>query len=262
MLTQLLGIFCLSFTALYAQNLSTYQKEVERWPSSTVLQKRLPKRYQEAYNQAKRLQHYQTEPRIPKIIHQIWLGSPVPQQFYPLIETWKTLHPDWEYKLWTDNDIEEFDLTNKLIYAIAPNYGMKSDIARLEILYRHGGLYIDLDQECLLPHDIFHHITDFYVGIVSPNPSFEKSLANGLIGSCKQHPILKQAIDRILYSYRAIRTIHKQSIEKTLEYTGPFLLSRIVNQYMMQSQEFINSGPLCLVLPKSFFFHLNVNQEI
>ena len=37
------------------------------------------------------------KPIIPKIIHQIWLGSPVPEYLKTLMESWKALHPDWQY---------------------------------------------------------------------------------------------------------------------------------------------------------------------
>ena len=86
-------------------------------------------------------------PRIPKIIHHIWLGSPFPEKYKILRETWKKHHPDWEFVLWTDEDIEAFGLFNKDLYDQSDNYGAKSDIARYEILYRFGGLYIDTDFE-------------------------------------------------------------------------------------------------------------------
>ncbi len=35
-------------------------------------------------------------------------------------------------------------------YDQADNYGFKSDIARYEILYRFGGVYVDTDYECYL----------------------------------------------------------------------------------------------------------------
>src|SRR5204863_3262758 len=39
--------------------------------------------------------------RIPKIIHQIWLGSPVPESFIALQESWIEYHlgREWRYKL-------------------------------------------------------------------------------------------------------------------------------------------------------------------
>src|ERR1700722_16260603 len=35
------------------------------------------------------------EPLIPKIIHQIWLGSPLPEKYKALQATWLNHHPDW-----------------------------------------------------------------------------------------------------------------------------------------------------------------------
>jgi len=55
-------------------------------------------------------------PRIPKIIHQIWLGSPLPDRCKVLQKTWKKYHPDWEYRLWTEKEIDEFGLKNRRLY--------------------------------------------------------------------------------------------------------------------------------------------------
>jgi mannosyltransferase OCH1-like enzyme len=135
-----------------------------------------------------------TEPRIPKIIHQIQLGNPFPEKYKKIQKTWQTLHPDWVYILWTDKEVEAFGLTNKVQYDHATNYGEKSDIARYEILYRIGGLYVDTDFECLQPFDIFHYYCDFYAGLGFGN-CFEAF--NGLIGCRPGHPIMKYIIDKV-----------------------------------------------------------------
>ena len=63
-------------------------------------------------------------PRIPKIIHQIWLGSELPVRFRGYQQNWRRLHPDWDYKLWTDRDVENFGIRharlvrkNRLLWA-------------------------------------------------------------------------------------------------------------------------------------------------
>ena len=80
--------------------------------------------------------HYNSEPLIPKIIHQIWLGSSLPEKYKRFQQSWKKYHPDWTYILWSEKEIEEFGLKNKKIYDKTKNLGQKSDIARYEILYR------------------------------------------------------------------------------------------------------------------------------
>ena len=41
---------------------------------------------------------------IPKIIHQTWKTNELPAQFEKWADTWKYHHPDYKYKLWTDQD--------------------------------------------------------------------------------------------------------------------------------------------------------------
>ena len=84
---------------------------------------------------------------IPKIIHQIWLGPHKPPFS---MDSWKNKYcsrfPDWKYKLWTEYEIRrQLDLINLSYYQKDPRWDAKSDIARYEILYRFGGMYIDSD---------------------------------------------------------------------------------------------------------------------
>ena len=44
---------------------------------------------------------------IPKIIHQSWKNEDVPEHYHAWISTWKQNHPDWVYKLWTDDENRE-----------------------------------------------------------------------------------------------------------------------------------------------------------
>lgn len=133
------------------------------------------------------------QPRIPKIIHQIWLGSPLPEKYVTMTASWKKFHPDWEYKLWTDKDVQEFGLHNQQQYDMAENYGEKADIARYEIICRYGGLYIDTDFECVQAFDILHHCCDFYTGTLGCQLDWVCA-ANGLIGARPQHPILQACV--------------------------------------------------------------------
>jgi len=44
--------------------------------------------------------------RIPRVLHQIWLGSPLPPRFAVLRARWRALHPRWRPVLWTDTEID------------------------------------------------------------------------------------------------------------------------------------------------------------
>ena len=45
----------------------------------------------------------QNEEKIPKIIHQIWIGpKKLPSKYSKWASTWKKLNPTWIYKFWTE----------------------------------------------------------------------------------------------------------------------------------------------------------------
>lgn len=162
------------------------------------------------------------EPRIPKIIHQIWIGSPLPEQYKKLQKTWKKHHPDWQYILWTDKEIRKLNLFNMDKYNFAINYGEKSDIARFELLYRFGGVYVDTDFECLQPFDILHHACDFYTSV-----AYDKEcLMYSAVIACKPgHPIIKKCIEDL-----RLITSNTNDPHQILERTGPFYLTRCIKQ--------------------------------
>jgi len=140
----------------------------------------------------------QAELKIPKIIHQIWLGSELPESFIELQQSWITHHlgRDWLYKLWTDADMKDLQLYNQAFYDATDNYGVKSDILRWELLYNFGGVYVDMDFECLRALDQFHYTYDFYTAL-QPLDTLFVQLGAALVGSVPGHPILKHCIETI-----------------------------------------------------------------
>ena len=44
--------------------------------------------------------------QIPRILHFVWLGSEIPEQYGILINTWRERHSSWDVKLWTDEGVQ------------------------------------------------------------------------------------------------------------------------------------------------------------
>jgi hypothetical protein len=93
---------------------------------------------------------------IPKIIHYCWFGhGKLPGLAEKCIESWKRFLPEYELKLWNE---ENFDL-NLSPYAFeaynARKYAFVTDFARLQILYNEGGIYMDIDVEVIKNLDTF-----------------------------------------------------------------------------------------------------------
>src|ERR1700761_6721881 len=88
---------------------------------------------------------YEARCKIPRIIHQVWLGSPFPEKYKEWQKSWKTHHPEWEYRLWTDADIERLVSLGDFFvgdtyryYTQATNYGERSDILKILLIYYFG----------------------------------------------------------------------------------------------------------------------------
>lgn len=181
------------------------------------------------------------ELRIPKIIHQIWLGGSFPEKCKALQASWKKCNPDWQYYLWTEKEIDDLGLTNKNKYDAAINYGEKSDIARYEILYRFGGLYVDTDFECLQSFDLLHCLCDFYAGI-----AYDKKFIvfNGLIGSKPGHPILKSCIDALF----SAPPRGNNSVTDIMTRTGPYFFTSQILEHIHAYEDKI------VLFPVSYFY--------
>ena len=56
---------------------------------------------------------------------------------------------EYDYILWDDQKVSEMNMVNKYFYDNEQTYNGKSDILRYEILYQHGGIYVDADSVLL-----------------------------------------------------------------------------------------------------------------
>lgn len=91
---------------------------------------------------------------IPKIIHYCWFGrGEIPDLAQKCIATWHEHMPDWEYKLWNEDnfDLQSIPYTREAYEA--KKYAFVSDYVRLWALYNEGGLYLDVDFEVFKPFD-------------------------------------------------------------------------------------------------------------
>lgn len=161
------------------------------------------------------LMNGETTPRIPKKIHQIWLGGELPEKYKNFTESWKTWNPEYEYKLWTDADADAFEFERPDVYYGSENMGTRSDYFSYEILRRHGGIYVDTDFECLEPFNPLLFLKFFTS--VAYDPKLE--IYHGLMASVPNHPILDSCVkDIVPYS--------GENGEKIMQSTGPYHLTR------------------------------------
>lgn len=91
---------------------------------------------------------------IPKIIHYCWFGrGELPELAQECIASWHQFMPDWEYKLWNEDnfDVNMVPYTKEAYEA--RKYAFVSDYVRLWALYNEGGIYLDTDVKVFKPFD-------------------------------------------------------------------------------------------------------------
>lgn len=188
---------------------------------------------------------------IPKKIHQIWIGNKkLPKKCITWMKSWKKLNPDWEYKLWDEKSIKELNIKDFNIYSETTNPGYRSDILRYIILNKFGGLYADIDFECLksMPSNILKY--KFIAGTMFGN---EPSIGNSILLSSPKNILL----DRILNHIRF--TEYKDDIDHIIKNSGP---ERLTKEYF-SLKELI--GEESLILPSNYFYpypNFMINHKI
>jgi mannosyltransferase OCH1-like enzyme len=215
--------------------------------------------------------------RIPTIIHIMWLGGKLPQEYIKYVTSWSVFHPQWTILFWTDSssnydqgtevvytfdelaqrlksvnggerivvDTSRLDFSNRCFYDQATNYGEKSDILKWEIVYRFGGTYVDTDFECLQPLDIYHHTYDFYTGI-QPLDTNIVQLGAALYGAIPHHPILKVCVETIK---------DNQQIKQIVAKTGPIHFTK---SFLAVAGK---TGLRDIALPATYFYPCSYEQR-
>jgi inositol phosphorylceramide mannosyltransferase catalytic subunit len=180
------------FDLMIKKSYTFNQKEYERSPEWKMLKELYILNYMHNYNRT-----VNTEFTIPKKIHQIWLGGPLPDKYLEFTKSWKKFHPNWEYHLWTGKDVDGLLSLGRNSYDVATNYGMKSDILRYEILYKYGGIYVDTDFECMKAFDGLLNLR-FFTGV---GYDTIMQLYIGLIACVPGHPIIFNCLQNMKTKY-------------------------------------------------------------
>jgi mannosyltransferase OCH1-like enzyme/glycosyltransferase involved in cell wall biosynthesis len=172
---------------------------------------------------------------IPKRMMQTWEHKHLSREFQEIMDTWKTHNPNYEFVLMDAEDREQFIRAHfeqsvvDAYHQIIPG-AYKSDLFRYCYLWVIGGVYVDIDTLCLGKLDDFLISgAELVVPIdlnVSPNEG-NHNLACGFIATIPKHPALMRCIQKIVHNVRT-NTVPRSK----LDFSGPGILGRAVNEYM------------------------------
>jgi mannosyltransferase OCH1-like enzyme len=195
--------------------------------------------------------------KIPKIIIHTWKSNEIPPKYDKDIESLKKFNPDFEFKFFTDEEIEQFLKDNYpeyyLIYQKLPIKIQKIDYFRYVAIYHFGGFYFDLDitglrplselcdNSCIFPIDT--HISKLMY-IKSRFNSYKNKI-NILLGQYAfaaepNHPFVKILITSINDNINKYIVDSKKPYGKTKVYvyksTGPDYVTNIYLNYKNKNQ--------------------------
>ena len=90
---------------------------------------------------------------IPKTIQYCWYGGEKTQLAQNCIESWRRLLPGWQLCEWNEGNTDLHSCAYVEEAYAKGKYAFVADVVRLDMLVRHGGVYLDSDVELLRPLD-------------------------------------------------------------------------------------------------------------
>jgi mannosyltransferase OCH1-like enzyme len=184
---------------------------------------------------------------VPLVIYESWKSHDVPEGMRDNILRLLKMNPEFDYYLYSDEECAAFIADNydqdvvAAFHMLKPG-AYKSDLWRYCILYKLGGVYLDIKYYSTVP----------LISIIDENPTVfikddgaqwiegnffgPECLYNGFMVSPPKNEVFKLCIDEIVESCKS--RLYRNNM---LDITGPCLLGRIVRNKF--SQEYMNNIP-------------------
>jgi hypothetical protein len=173
---------------------------------------------------------------IPKLIHQLWhpfSATEIPLEWQRFARSWRRRHPEHRYELWGPDESRNFVAAE--FPDFLPTYDRYSvpmkrlDALRMMLLAHFGGVYADLDVECLRPID---ELLEGHDLVLVPEPArhssgwadrgYRQVLSTAFMASTPRHPFWKDIREE---------QKHSAEIPDPMDSTGPFLVSRCYERF-------------------------------
>lgn len=195
---------------------------------------------------------------IPRIIHQTFYERNLSERLQENVDHLRAMNPGWEYRFYDDDDVASFIKGNYPAWVwgyferIDPRYGAaRADFFRYLLMYKVGGLYLDIKStvtrpldEGLKPDDRFI-LSQWYL----PNGEFEHD--DGFIydlrhipgGEFQQwhilcapgHPFMKAVLEAVMANMDAYDPyLHQTGKRGVLRVTGPIAYTLAIRRIMEQ----------------------------
>lgn len=170
-------------------------------------------------------------PIIPLHVYQTWYTKDLPPKMKEYNDLLKEQNQEFTFHLYDDKECSEFIKKNfsKNVYdtfeKLIPG-AFKADLWRYCILYKYGGIYLDIKYYCVNQFKLIaltekeHFVRDYsdkYT--LGPRIGIDEGIYNGLIVVLPNNKILKKCIDKI------VENVHNNYYgDNPLKITGPLMM--------------------------------------
>jgi len=225
-----------------------------------------------------RLPEFEAGSSIPRILHQTFHDRNLPERLAQNVARLRELNPGWEYRFYDDDDIAAFIKENypplvwKYYQRIDPCYGAaRADLFRYLLLYKVGGVYLDIKSSMTLPLDEGLLADDRF--ILSKWQTADGAYENfGLVydlrhvegGEYQQwhvisapgHPFLKAVVEQILDNIDTYDPhLHQTGKSGVLRLTGPIPYTLAIERIRPQHPHRVVDGRRVLGLEYNIYEH-------
>jgi autotransporter strand-loop-strand O-heptosyltransferase len=275
---------CENNPELYAEKI-----KFERHPEVSNIQKidELIGKFKDYYCEINGTDVILTKVKIPRIIHQTFRTNQLPQPIQEVVDNLKLMNPEFEYRFYNDEDCYNFVKNNydeetlDLYSTINPKYGScKADFFRYLLMYKVGGVYLDIKssttaplKNTILPTDefILSHWSgrDWSMELNYEHGEFQ----NWHIICIPNHPFLRDTIERVKKNLRnynggvgKLTVIHttgpipySQSILSLLDNHKTYRIDSPVREFRTENE--INLCYRKTVLHQDKLYGFNISNE-
>ena len=176
-------------------------------------------------------------PIIPLTIYQTWYTKDLPPHMQKVVDKLRNQNPEFTFELYDDNDSREFIRMNFSLDVLHAYDTMipgayKADLWRYCVLYKNGGMYIDVKLSCINGFKLIelceseHYVLDREIPTIFNTPT---PIYNALMVCKKNNPFLLEAI------YKVVKNVQRKYYGFCALYpTGPGMLSELIQELKMK----------------------------
>jgi len=189
---------------------------------------------------------------ISRVIFQTWKSRiDIPPNYRYWRSTFIRNNPDFKCVLWDDDDNREF-IAERFPWFLStydrlPAAIFRADAVRPLFLFLYGGVYVDIDTECLRPLETMPFSGDVILGQMGPDLNFEHSIPNAVMASKPFQLFWLVVIILMMEKVKSRGRVGDLGRATPESLTGPILLHEAFDFYRSESEKNIRLRTLPII---------------